>query len=83
MLFSISLALWREFGKRTQRSSILPSTPKVGGIIIADIILINTGQPSALMTRNSSRKQSKILNISSLILKFKKSPIKAEDLRGS
>ena len=81
ILSLISLALWREFRKRTQRSLISPSTSKFDETIIADITLINTDLPNALMTGNSSRKQLRLLSIPFLIKKFKKSPIKARDLK--
>ena len=81
ILSLISLALWREFRKRTQRSLISPSTSKFDETIIADITLINTDLPNALMTGNSSRRQSRIPNVPSSTLKFKKSLIKARNLR--
>ena len=68
MLFLLSLVLWKEYGKRIQRSSILPSTPKVGRTKIVDGTLRNIGQLSTLMTESSSRKWLRIPNNSSLTL---------------
>ena len=55
-LFTLLPILWKEYGKRIQKSSILPSTQRVGRTQIIAGILRSIGNPSVLRIGSSSKK---------------------------
>jgi len=75
--FNYSLILQKEYGSRIQRLLTLPSTPRIGGTIIAVEIWKNTGHQRKLKTRNNSRVWLRKLNNLSLIRKSRKLPIRS------
>ena len=63
ILSALLFILWKEYRKRIQKSSTLPSTQRVGGTQIVEEILRSIGHPSISRIGSSSRKQSSALNV--------------------
>jgi len=81
--FSYLLTILTEYGTNTLRTSTLLSILKLGGTIIATVILIHTNSPNDWKTGKNSKKLLRRQNKTSLLEKSMRLPIKIAVLGNS